>query len=145
MLDVKGNITCCWVSSLDVLPLKNFLVDIRFNAHRLLHNKRAIYERVTISLLHMLRSLEEDNDDLIQLLNNVLSGGAPLLGPLDGVANQSCPEKVSGLDHSKAFKDAWKGLVKSMVAIESADREWIVVSRSSPGSILGLDRLSLDI
>ena len=53
------------VSFPDVLPLKNFPVDIRFNAHRLLHNKRAIYERVTILLLHMLYSLE-DNDDLIK-------------------------------------------------------------------------------
>ena len=32
-----------------------------------------------------------------------------------------------------------------MIAAESADREWIVVSRSSPGSVLGLDRLSLNI
>lgn len=94
------------VSSPDVLPLKNFPVDIRFNAHRLLYNKRAIYERVTILLPHMLHSFEEDNDDLIQLLNNVLSGEAPLLGPLDDVASQYCPGQVSGLDHSKAFKDA---------------------------------------
>ena len=111
MLDVKGNIPRCCVSSLDVLPLKNFPVDIRFHAHRLLHNKRAIYERVTILLLHMLHSLEEDNDDLIQLLNNVLSGGAPLLGPLDSVVDQYCPGKVSGLDHSRAFKDAWRVLI----------------------------------
>ena len=110
---------------------------------RLLRNRRAVYERVTISLLHMRHSLEEDNHDSIQFLNKMLSGGAPLLGPFDGFANQSRPEKVSGLDHSKAFKDAWKRLVKSMVAIESAGRDWIVVSRSSPGSILGLDRQTL--
>lgn len=108
-------------------------------------NKRAIYERVIMSLLHMLHSLEEDNDDLIQLLTNVLGDGAPLLGPLDDVTGQYCPGKVSGLDHSKDFKDAWKGLVKLMVATESADREWIVVSRSSPGSVLGSNRLSLDV
>jgi len=108
-------------------------------------NKRASYEQVIILLMHMLHSLEDDNDDLIQLLTNVLGDGAPLLGPLDGIAGQYCPGKVSELDHSKAFKDAWKGLVKSMVATESADREWIVVSRSSPGSVLGSNRLSLDV
>ena len=43
-------------------------------------NKQAIYELVTISLLRLLHSLEEDNDDWIQLLTNVLGEGAPLIG-----------------------------------------------------------------
>ena len=92
-------------------------------------NKRAIFERVIMSLLRMLHSVEEDNHDLIQLLTNVLGEGAPILESLEGVNDRYCAKKYDGLDHSRAFKDAWEGLVKSMEAIEIADTEWILVKR----------------
>ena len=108
-------------------------------------NKQAIYEAVIIPLLRMLYSLKEDNDNLIQLLTNMLGERALLLEPLDGVADQYSAGKVSRLEPSKAFKDAWNRFVEAMVIIESADREWLVVSKSSPCSVLGSNRLSLDV
>ena len=94
-------------------------------------NKRAIFERVIVSLLRVLHSIQEDKDDLIQLLTNVLGEGAPILESLDGVNDRYCAKRYSGLDHSKASNDAWVGLVKAMEPIEIGDTQWILVNRST--------------
>ena len=80
-----------------------------------------------MSLWRVLYSVRREIHDLIQLLTNVLGEEALILGPLDGVSGLYCAKKHSGLDHSKALKDAWEGLVKSMDAIEIADSERILI------------------
>lgn len=100
-----------------------------------INKRRTVFEQMISSLLRVLYTLKDDNEDTIQLLADVLDKEASLLEPLDGVADQYWSRRIPGLfNHKKAYEEAREGLLRSMEAMLkrdwNADGEWVVNPRS---------------
>ncbi|KAL9627598.1 MAG: hypothetical protein Q9164_007558, partial [Protoblastenia rupestris] len=96
-------------------------------------NRRTVFEQMIFSLWRVLYTLNT-SEETVQLLEEVLDMGAPLLEPLAGIVDQYCVRKIHGHNHNRAFEEAREGLLKCMEEMLKRDRnahaEWMVIPRS---------------